>query len=100
MRSLTFYWNRFTRVLPASHRVIREKTYSKNMKVLLVYPEHPLTFWSYKYALKYFGKQAAYPPLGLPTVAALLPPKRHKKLIDMNTETLSDEDLRWADYVF
>ena len=72
----------------------------ENVKVLLVYPEYPSTFWSYKYALRYFGKKATYPPLGLPTVAAMLPKEWHKKLVDMNTEALTDEDLRWADYVF
>ena len=70
------------------------------MKILLVYPNYPETFWSFKYALKFIGKKATHPPLGLLTVAALLPKKWEKKLIDMNATTLRDTDLAWADYVF
>ena len=43
------------------------------MKALLIYPEFPDTFWGYKHALKFIRKKAAYPPLGLLTLAALLP---------------------------
>jgi hypothetical protein len=43
------------------------------MKILLVYPEFPDTFWSFKHALRFIHKKAASPPLGLLTVAALLP---------------------------
>ncbi len=70
------------------------------MKILLVYPEYPDTFWSYKHALKFVSKKAAYPPLGLITVASLLPEEWETKLIDMNIEKLCAEDLLWADYVF
>jgi radical SAM superfamily enzyme YgiQ (UPF0313 family) len=70
------------------------------MKILLVYPNYPETFWSFKYALKFIGKKATHPPLGLLTVAALLPTKWEKKLVDMNVTTLRDTDLEWADYVF
>ncbi len=70
------------------------------MNVLLLYPEVPDTFWSFKYALTFIGKKAAHPPLGLLTVAALLPGSWPKRLIDMNVTRLSDEDLRWADLVF
>lgn len=70
------------------------------MKVLLVYPEYPDTFWSFKYALKFVSKKAAYPPLGLITVSALLPNEWEKKLVDMNIEKLQMEDILWADYVF
>lgn len=70
------------------------------MKVLLVYPEYPDTFWSYKHALKFVSKKAAYPPLGLITVSAMLPDKWEKKLVDMNIEKLRPEDILWADYVF
>jgi len=69
------------------------------MRVLLVYPDFPDTFWSFKYALKFISKKAAYPPLGLLTVAALLPENWEKKLIDMNVENLCTSDLVWADYV-
>ena len=70
------------------------------MKILLVYPQYPDTFWSFKHALKFIFKQATFPPLGLLTVAAMLPKEWEKKLVDMNTTTLTDKDLKWADYVF
>jgi radical SAM superfamily enzyme YgiQ (UPF0313 family) len=70
------------------------------MKILLVYPQYPNTFWSFKYALKFISKKASLPPLGLLTVAAMLPGEWEKRLIDMNIESLRDEDLKWADYVF
>jgi radical SAM superfamily enzyme YgiQ (UPF0313 family) len=70
------------------------------MKILLVYPETPLTFWSFRNALKFISKKSSEPPLGILTVAALLPDHWEKKLIDMNVSTLKDEHLNWADYVF
>ncbi|MBI2850966.1 MAG: B12-binding domain-containing radical SAM protein [Chloroflexi bacterium] len=70
------------------------------MKVLLVYPQYPDTFWSFKHALKFVSKKAAFPPLGLLTVAAMLPQDWDKKLVDMNIDPLTDKDIRWADYVF
>jgi radical SAM superfamily enzyme YgiQ (UPF0313 family) len=70
------------------------------MKVLLVYPETPSTFWSFKDALKFISKKSAEPPLGIITVAAMLPKAWEKKLIDMNVSHLRDEDILWADYVF
>lgn len=70
------------------------------MKVLLVYPEYPDTFWSFSYALKFTSKKAAYPPLGLLTVAAMLPTEWEKKVVDMNVRKLKDKDILWADYVF
>src|SRR4030042_3891552 len=70
------------------------------MNILLVYPEYPDTFWSFSYALKFPSKKAAYPPLGLLTVAAMLPPEWDKRVVDMNVRKLKDKDLLWADYVF
>ncbi len=69
------------------------------MRVLLVYPETPDTFWSFKYALRLAAKKAAYPPLGLLTVAAMLPGDWELRLVDLNVEPLTDEELDWADYV-
>jgi radical SAM superfamily enzyme YgiQ (UPF0313 family) len=69
------------------------------MNALLVYPEFPDTYWSFKHALKFLGKRAAQPPLGLMTVAALLPAKWNKRLVDTNVERLRDRDLAWADVV-
>ena len=61
------------------------------MNVLLVYPEFPDTFWSFKHALKFIRKRALSPPLGLLTVAALLPEAWHKRLVDLNvTPHLTD----------
>ncbi len=70
------------------------------MKILLVYPKYPETFWSFKYALKFISKKASLPPLGLLTVAAMLPPEWEVRLVDKNVKSLTDADLRWADYVF
>jgi len=69
------------------------------MKVLLVSPQTPDTFWSFKHVLRFVSKRAAFPPLGLLTVAAMLPAGWPLKLVDLNVERLTDEDLRWADYV-
>lgn len=69
-------------------------------KILLVYPEYPETFWGFKYALKFISKKASLPPLGLLTVAALLPADWGKRLTDMNAGKLKDADILWADYVF
>tara|TARA_B100000315_G_scaffold226276_1_gene233098 strand:+ start:333 stop:1865 length:1533 start_codon:yes stop_codon:yes gene_type:complete len=70
------------------------------MKILLVYPRYPDSFWSFKHALKFISKEASFPPLGLLTVAAMLPKEWQLKLVNMNTTSLSDNDIGWADYVF
>jgi len=70
------------------------------MKILLVYPHYPDTFWSFRYALKFIDRKASFPPLGLLTVAAMLPGEWEKRLVDMNVHSLGDADLEWADYVF
>ncbi len=69
------------------------------MNILMVYPEFPDTFWSFKHALHFIQKKASSPPLGLVTVAAMLPPAWNKRLIDMNVTSLKDEHLAWADMV-
>lgn len=71
----------------------------KRMKILLVYPESPNTFWSFKHALRFAGKRSAFPPLGLMTVAALLPASWEKRLVDTNLRELRDSDIEWADLV-
>ncbi len=71
-----------------------------DLKILLVYPQYPDTFWSFKHALKFTSKKASHPPLGLLTVAAMLPEEWEKKLVDMNVTALKDKDIQWADYVF
>jgi radical SAM superfamily enzyme YgiQ (UPF0313 family) len=70
------------------------------MKILLVYPPCPDTFWSFRYALKFINRKASFPPLGLLTVAAMLPETWEKRLVDMNVRPLGDDDLAWAECVF
>jgi radical SAM superfamily enzyme YgiQ (UPF0313 family) len=70
------------------------------MRVLLVYPEFPDTFWSFKHALKFISKKSSGPPLGLLTVAAMLPGDWDLRLVDLAVRPLMDEDLAWADYAF
>ena len=70
------------------------------MKVLLLYPEFPDTFWSFRHALPFLGRRSAYPPLGLLTVSAMLPTQWQRKLVDLNVEKLRDRDLAWADVAF
>ncbi|HSB66963.1 MAG TPA: B12-binding domain-containing radical SAM protein [Anaerolineales bacterium] len=70
------------------------------MRILLVYPEFPDTFWSFKHALRFIRKKAASPPLGLLTVAAMLPAEWEKRLVDLNVTDLTSADMTWADYVF
>ncbi len=70
------------------------------MNILLVYPQYPDTFWSFRHALKFVSKKAVNPPLGLITISSMLPVEWHKKLIDINIEPLKKKDVLWADYVF
>ena len=69
------------------------------MKALLVYPEWPDTYWSFKHALSFEGKRSVFPPLGLLTVASLLPKTWEKRLVDINVRQVTDADLQWADVV-
>ncbi len=71
-----------------------------DMNILLISPEYPDTYWSFKHALKFVSKKALNPPLGLLTVASLLPGDWNKKLVDLNVSSLKESDIRWADYVF
>lgn len=70
------------------------------MHVLLAYPEFPDTFWSFRYALRFIRKKASSPPLGLLTIAAMLPTSWEKRLVDLNVRDLTDQDLAWADIAF
>src|SRR5262249_10599394 len=70
------------------------------MKILLVNPEFPDTYWSFRHALPFEGKRCAFPPLGLLTVSALLPRSWERKLVDLNIERLKSSDIEWADMVF
>jgi len=70
------------------------------MNILLIYPEFPDTFWSFKHALKFVGKRAALPPLGLLTIASMLPREWSQRLVDTNVRRLTKKDLAWADCAF
>ena len=65
------------------------------MKGLLLYPEFPdSSFWSYRHIMPMVGAKAAFPPLGLITFAALMPPHWSFELIDLNVERPPDVELR------
>ena len=68
------------------------------MNALLIYPKNPETFWSLTHALRLINRKAASPPLGLLTVAAMLPSDWNLRLVDLNVRDMIDEDLAWADY--
>ena len=70
------------------------------MKVLFIQPQFPDTFWSFKYALQFVSKKVCNPPLGLITVAAMLPKDWQFKLIDLNLDPLASQQIEWADLVF
>lgn len=69
------------------------------MRVLLVEPRTPDTFWSFRNALPFVGKRASNPPLGLLTFAGLLPRAWELKVVDLNCRPLPAADVQWADYV-
>ncbi len=69
------------------------------MNILLINPQTPDTFWSFKHVLRFVSKRASFPPLGLLTVAAMLPRDWNLQLVDLNVERLKDADLRRADFV-
>jgi radical SAM superfamily enzyme YgiQ (UPF0313 family) len=70
------------------------------MRILMIYPRYPDTFWGFRHALKFIGRKASFPPLGLLTVAAMLPGEWEIKLVDMNVQPLLERDILGADYVF
>ena len=70
------------------------------MNILLVYPKYPDTFWSFKHVLKFISKKSCMPPLGLLTIASMLPDEWNKRLVDVNVSALNDDDIEWADMVF
>ena len=69
------------------------------MNILMIFPQYPTSFWSFVHTLKYISKKAVFPPMGLLTVAALLPKDWNIRLVDLNIEKLQEKDLQWADYV-
>lgn len=69
------------------------------MNLLLVSPAVPDTFWSFRHVLPFVFKKAAFPPLGLLTIGAMLPREWSLRLVDLNVSRLRERDLAWADYV-
>ena len=73
---------------------------AKRCNALLIYPRFEAdTFWNFTRTAEVFGAKYPAPPLGLITLAALLPPSWSVRLVNRNTEELSDDDLDWADLV-
>src|SRR2546422_9318886 len=70
------------------------------MNALLIYPEFPDTFWSFRHALKFIGKRSAFPPLGLLTISSMLPRSWNRRLIDMNVRPVTTADRQGAEVVF
>jgi radical SAM superfamily enzyme YgiQ (UPF0313 family) len=69
------------------------------MRILLVYPRNPEAFWSFEHSLPFVSKKAAFQPLGLLTLAAMLPQDWEFELVDLNVERLRDKQIQWADFV-
>ena len=63
------------------------------MKALLIAPQFPDTYWSFRHAVRFAGKRATFPPLGLLTVAAMLPRAWERRLVDMNVRPLRATDI-------
>ncbi len=70
------------------------------MKVLMIYPEYPKTFWSFNHVLEMFSTTAAFPPKELLHLSILLPITWERKIVDMNTQKLNKKEIQWADYIF
>lgn len=68
--------------------------------ILMVYPKYPATYWSLEHTLKIVNKKALMPPIGLMTVAAMLPADYNIRLVDLNVSKLREEDILNTDMVF
>lgn len=71
----------------------------RQINVLMVYPDVPVTYWGLNHSLFFIGKKASLPPLGLPTVAAMFPDNYNPRIIDERVQEVTDNDLEWADLV-
>ncbi len=69
------------------------------MRALMISPEFPLSFWSFQKSCQLRGSKTVNPPLGLITVAALLPSEWELRLVDLNARGLTEEDWQWAEVV-
>ncbi len=70
------------------------------MHILMISPSYPDTYWSFRHALKFISKKTSNPPLGLLTIAAMLPKEWEVNLVDLNVRPLRDEEIIQADFVF
>jgi radical SAM superfamily enzyme YgiQ (UPF0313 family) len=70
------------------------------MRVLLINPEFPETYWSFRHALPFEGRRSVFPPLSLMTVSSLLPKSCERRLVDLNVDPLKTSQIEWADMVF
>src|SRR4030095_6513367 len=77
----------------------KDLRWRQSMRALLINPAFPDSYWSGRFALQFAKRRSILPPLGLITVAALLPKSWMLRLVDLDTEPLTDEDLKWADVV-
>ncbi|MBW2994971.1 B12-binding domain-containing radical SAM protein, partial [Candidatus Woesearchaeota archaeon] len=74
---------------------------AQKKNILMVYPKIPQdTYWSFNYSIHFMGKKASMPPLGIITVASMMPKEYDIKVVDMNIQPLKNEDIQWADAVF
>ncbi|HGY5536040.1 MAG: B12-binding domain-containing radical SAM protein [Prochlorococcus sp.] len=69
------------------------------MRTLFIYPKFPKTFWSYEKILELVNRKVLLPPLGLVTVAALLPQEWEMKLVDRNVREINEVEWQWAELV-
>jgi radical SAM superfamily enzyme YgiQ (UPF0313 family) len=95
-RRLIFY----TIITPKNFASSLTSYINDTMKILLVNPEFPETYWSFRHALPFEGKRCVFPPLGLLTVSSLLPQTCERRLVDLNIESLKDSQIEWADMIF
>ena len=69
------------------------------MRVLLLHPLFPKSFWSFDKALELIGRKVSLPPLGMITVAAILPQTWEFRLVDRNVHFETEADWAWADLI-
>ncbi len=69
------------------------------MRILLIYPEFPKSFWSFEKVLELVNRKVLLPPLGLVTVAGILPQEWEFKLVDRNVRAVAEEEWQWAEVV-
>jgi radical SAM superfamily enzyme YgiQ (UPF0313 family) len=87
------------RVLPKERAAASLPPLGRNLKVLLVWPKFPPSFWGFEGALEMMPEAAVTPPLGLVTVAALCPSTWTLRLLDHAFDAITDADYEWADLV-